>query len=188
VGVSIRNDDAAESPLGTILAVAITLVLCVLILLMVVQLLPVLWYDPTVPDIFRITKIGGINSYGVFDESYMVVMNTGDISYDNRKLSAKAYRNGDHIPDIPYINEQNYMSVRPTGIRLIGGSGTDNNLWNPNAKIFIDFNLGTLHPGDTVQFDVYDRTTNQLISRDTWPHDNGIKERCMRMYFSHQGA
>jgi hypothetical protein len=187
MGVLITNNDAAASPLGVILAVAITIILALLVLLMALQL-PNLWYDPTVPDIFQITKIGGINPYGNFDENYVVVMNTGDTAYDNRNVSAKVYRNGDHLPDIPYINEHKFLPVKPNGIRLTGGAGTDNYLWNPNARIYIDFSQGTLHPRDTVQFDVYDRTTNQLISRDTYPHANAIQERCMRLYFNHQDA
>jgi hypothetical protein len=186
--IPIRNDHAAENPTGIILVVAITIVLAMMVLLMAMQLLPDRGYDPTVPDIFQITKIGGINPYGDFDENYVVVMNTGDTPYDNRKLSAKMYRNGANLPDIPFINEGMFISVHPLGIRVTGGQGTNDYSWSAGARIYVDFSKGTLHPGDTVQFDVYDLTTNQLISRDTYPHDNGIQERCMRMYLSHQGA
>jgi hypothetical protein len=186
-GSKIHSEDAAESPLAIILAVGITIVLALLVLLMATQL-PNLWYDPTFDDIFQITKIGGINPYGEFDESYVVVMNTGAVAFDNRKLSAKVYRNGDHLPDIPYINEDIFLPVKPHGIRLTGGSGTDNYFWYPGARIYIDFSHNTLHPGDTVQFDVYDRATNTLISRDIYPHAEGVQERCMKLYFTHQGA
>jgi hypothetical protein len=186
--ILIPGDDAAESPLGTILAVTITVILALLVLLMALQL-PDLWNDPTVPDIFQITKIGHTDQYGNPDyDSYMVVMNNGDTTYDNRKLCAKAYRNGAHLPDIPIINEKKFIPLKPYGIWITGGIGTDDFSWYPGAGIYIYYSKGTFHPGDVMQFEVYDRTTNQLISRDTYPHTNENEEKMMQLYFNHQGA
>ncbi|MGA2917054.1 hypothetical protein [Methanoregula sp.] len=187
MGVPIRYEEAAESPLGAILAVMITIVLALLVLLMALQL-PNLWYDPTVPTIFEITKIGHTDQDGILDyDSYMVVMNTGDTTYDNRKLCAKTYRNGVHLPDIPTMNGHDLISpLHPYGIWKMGGVGSDDFSWYPGAGIFIYYSKGTFHPGDSMQFDVYDRTSNQLISRDTYPHTNENQEKMMRLYFNHQ--
>ena len=185
----IRNDQAAENPSGIILMVAITVVLAVMVMLMAMQLLPDLGYDPTVPDVFQITKVGHTDASGTLDyDSYLMVMNTGDVTYDNRKLSAKTYRNGDRLTDIPYINENLFIHHHPTGISHTGGVGTDDFSWYPGAGIFVYYDKRTFHPGDVMQFEVYDRTTGQLISRDTYQDKNEIQERCMRMYFNHQGA
>jgi hypothetical protein len=183
----IRNEDAGESPLASILAIAITIILSLLILLIAMQL-PNLWYDPTVPTIFEITKIRHVNGNGVLNyDSYMVIKNSGTIAYDNRNLYAKTYRNGVQLPcDIPTMNGQAFLPTHHYGIQTLGGFGSDNFLWYPDATIAIDYSDGTFHPGDTIQFDVYDRTTSQLISRDTYPHANAIQERCLRLYFNHQ--
>jgi hypothetical protein len=150
---------------------------------------PELLSDPTVPDIFQITKVGHTDASGNPDyDSYIMVMNTGDVTYDNRKLSAKTYRNGDRLTDIPYINEDMFIHHHPTGIWKTGGVGTDDFSWYPGAGIFIYYNKWTFHPGDVMQFEVFDRTTGQLISRDTYQDTNEIQERCMKEYFSHQGA
>ena len=178
-----------ESPLGVILAVAITIVLAPLVLLMALQL-PNLWYDPTVPIFFRSRKSGTQIPMAMLDyDSYMVVKNSGSIAYDNRNLYAKTYRNGDHLPcDIPTMNGNDFLPAHHYGIQTLGGFGSDDFLWYPEATISIDYAQGTFHPEDIVQFEVYDRTTNQLISRDTYPHTNEIQEKCMKLYFSHQGA
>ncbi|MGB7788574.1 type IV pilin [Methanoregula sp.] len=187
--IPVTSDDASESPLGAILAVAITVVLAMLVLLMVSQL-PNLLYDRTVPTIFEITKIRHTDKDGVLDyDSYMVVKNNGKKPYDNRKLYAKTYRNGDHLPcDIPTMNGHDFIPLHPYGIKTLGGFGSDNFLWYPDATIAIDYSDGTFHPGDIVQFDVYDRTTDQVISRDTYPHTDGNQEKLMQLYFSYQGA
>jgi hypothetical protein len=154
--------------------------------------LPNLCYDPGVPDIFQITKIRHTNKDGLLNyDSYMVVTNSGEISFDNRNLYAKTYRNGEHLPcDIPTLNGHNFIPVHPCGIKTLGGTGSDDFQWYPDALVAIDFSDGTFHPGDIVQFEVYDRKTNQLISRDTYPHadKNENQEKMMQLYFSRQGA
>lgn len=182
-------DDASSHPIGVILALAITIVLAALVLLLALQL-PNLWYDPTVPTVFEITKIRHTNTNGVLDyDSYMVVKNSGSIAYNNRNLYAKTYRNGVPLPcDIPTMNGNDFLPTHHYGIQTLGGFGSHDFLWYPEATISIDYAQGTFHPEDIVQFEVYDRTTHQIISRDTWPHTNEIQEKCMKMYLNHQGA
>jgi len=52
----------------------------------------------------------------------------------------------------------------------------------------VDYSQGTFHPGDIVQFEVYDRDTNQIISRDTWPHTTDSTKKWLDLLFSHQAA
>ena len=168
--------------------VIITIVLAALVLLVALQL-PDLSYDPTVPTVFEITKIRDIKNGVLNYDSYMVVKNSGNIAYDNRNLYAKTYRNGVHLPcDIPTMNGHNFIPVHPYGIQTLGGFGSDDFQWVPDATIAIDYSDGTFHPGDIVQFEVYDRKTGQLLSRDTWPHKNDPGEKLMKQYLSHRGA
>ena len=50
----------------------------------------------------------------------------------------------------------------------MGGLGTHDFSWYPRNTLYIDYNQGTFHPGDVVTFEVYDRDTNHIISRDTF--------------------
>jgi hypothetical protein len=187
--LSLKNDSASSHSVGTVLIIGVTIILAALVLLLSLQF-PNLWGDSQVPAVFEITTIRHTNQYGNVNlESYMIVENTGDVAYDNRKLYAKTYRNGQLLPCfIPVINFNEFIDVHPYGIETIGGSGTNNYHWYPGGTIFIDYSQGTFRPGDIVQFEVYDRESNQLISRDTWPHRKGNTEKWMNLLFSHRGA
>lgn len=187
----MHGNEVASSPaFGAILLITITLILAALIMLMAPGL-PHLSLDTEIPAVFEITKIRHTNKYNVLNyESYMVIKNSGKISYDNRNLYAKTYRNGELLQCIiPTMNGHNFIHFHPYGIKTLGGPGSNNYLWYPEALIAIDYNDGTFRPGDTVQFEVYDRTTGRLISRDTYPHaEEDKKEKWMELYLSHQGA
>lgn len=169
--------------------IAISIILAGLVLLLALQF-HVAGYDPGVPTIFEITSLRHTNQHGVLNyESYIVVTNIGDAAWDNRKLYAKTYRNGALLPClIPAINFNKFIYLHPYGIKTIGGMGTNNYHWYPGGTIFVDYSDGTFHPGDVVQFEVYDRESNQLISRDTWPHTGGNTKKWMDLLFSHQGV
>jgi hypothetical protein len=166
--------------------VAVTIILAALILLLLSQL-PAFLTSTEVPAVFEIASIRHTNQYGVLNyESYMVVKNTGTTGYDNRNLYAKTFRNNQLLPClIPYINFNKFIWVHPYGIETIGGAGTNNYQWSPGTTIFIDYSQGTLRPGDIVQFEVYERDTNRIISRDTWPHTDDRTKKWMTLLFSH---
>lgn len=183
-------DSAQSNLVGIILMVVVIIVLATLVLAMAPRL-PDLQPDPSVPKLFEITTIEHTTKDGVMNyASYMVVKNSGTIAYDNRKLSAKTYRNGELLPCvIPYINFNKYIRNKPYGIKTIGGFGTNDYVWPPDASIFIDYNDRTFDPDDIVRFDVYDRDTNRIISSDTYPHrEETNQERMMKVFLNRQGA
>jgi len=177
-------DRAGLPVVGAILMIGIVILLGMLVLLMCLGFqMP--HGDPSVPAIFVITHIRHVNPDGILDyDSYVVIQNTGKIPYDNRNLYAKAYRNGVHIPcDIPTMNGHDFLPTHHFGIQTLGGFGSHNFLWYPESTIFIDYSKGTFHPGDTVQFEVYDRTTGRIISRDTYPEPEKYTTRWFYNYF-----
>jgi flagellin-like protein len=181
---SSRSDHASSPVIGLVLLIGITFILAILVLLICGGFrLPA--GDTSVPAIFVITKIRHTNPQGILDyDSYMVVQNTGTIAYDNRKLYARTYRNGVHLPcDIPTMNGNDFLPTHHYGIQTLGGFGSHDFLWYPDATIAINFAKGTFHPGDTVQFEVYDRTTQKTISRDTYPHTTSRDARWFYNYF-----
>jgi len=165
-----RNTDAISPVIGVILNVGITVILALLVLLLF-QMPNFAWQDTPVPVIFKITNIRHVNEYGVRNyDSYMVLIHTGTIAYENRNLMAKILKN-----DVPLnfviatLNGNDYINHAHTqGVHIMGGPGCSGNLWTPGEMTYIEFSHGTFHPGDSVKFEVYDNTTKQIISRHTY--------------------
>jgi hypothetical protein len=165
------GDDGASNPIGSILIIAITVVIAALILAQLL-LLPAI-FDPAPPVIFEITKIRHVNDAGVLTyDSRVMLVNVGSEDYKNKNLMAKIYRN-----DIPLtfvmgsLNGNDYIAHYHThGVDIMGGPGCSGTTWSPGEMLYIDFKDRTFHPEDTVQIDVYDKTTNQIVSSDTFPH------------------
>jgi hypothetical protein len=116
--------------------------------------------DSEVPAIFKITKI----THGTNFESTMVVKNTAAIGYNNQNLYAKTYKNG--IPldcVISTMNGHDFISSHHFGIQYI--KGMSGKTWYSDLAISINYKDKTFKPGDEVTFEVFDNTTNQIISR-----------------------
>jgi flagellin-like protein len=178
------SDQAASPVIAIVLLIGITFILAMLVLLMCLGF-QIPHGDPSVPAIFVISKIQHVNPHGVLDyDSYMIVTNSGKIPYDNRKLYAKTFRNGALLPCIiPTLNGHDFIPLHPYGIQTLGGLGSHNYYWYPGQTINIDYSKGTFHPADIVRFEVYDRRTNIIISRDTWPHITGRDTPWFYNYF-----
>lgn len=179
------NEGASSAIQGCLLLIAITFLLASLALLMIPKL-PDYSTDEN-PVIFEIVVMKYTKTASWKYENKLIVKNSGTRAYDNRKLYAITYRNGERLPcKIPYINFQYYINNKPLGIQRIGGMGTDDLGWIPEAEIFIDYSQGTFRPGDTIRFEVYNRETNQMISSDTYPHKEKTREeKMMDEYLSH---
>jgi len=149
--------------------VMITIILAAIVLATLLQLPN--FFDPTVPAIFNITTIRHTNDYGTMTcDSRMVIKNTGRVSFPNRNLFAKVYRNGVllHVT-IATMNGHDYIAYAHTsGVQTMGGKGCSEDTWAPDETTVIDFNDHTFRPGDTVQLEVFDNTTKQIISRHTY--------------------
>lgn len=179
-----NSENSSSETNGIVLIIAITIILAALILLLLIQF-PVMLQNQEIPNEFEISSLRHTNEHGALNyESYILITNIGTTAWDNRKLAAKTYRNGQLLPCfIPFINFNKYINAKPFGIQTIGGSGTNNYHWYPGGTIFVDYSDGTFHPGDVVQFEVIDRDTGRVISRDTGPHTGGNTKKWMNMLF-----
>ena len=158
------NSDATSPVFGVILNIAITLSLAALVLL--------LFHIPNftleaseVPAIFKITLIKHTNENGNLNyDSYMVVINSGNTNYKTQDLYAKTYRNGIILNSvIGTMNGQSFISSHHFGVQYI--KGLKGQTWNCGQSIGIDYKDKTFHPGEEITFEVYDTTTDQIISR-----------------------
>lgn len=162
------NTDAVSYPVGVILLMAVTFLLALLVLLMV-QITPFSWtMEKEIPVIFTITAIQGVDELtGRLNyDSRMLLLHTGSADYQNRNLKAEIVKNGERVPcSITTMNGYDFISTSHTGVQWIGGSGCSGETWSPNERMSIDFSDGTFHPGDLVQIDVIDKTTDVTLSR-----------------------
>ena len=189
----MSGDNGASNPVGNILIIAITFVIVVVILAKLLQMPAI--FDPTPPVIFEITKIRHINDAGVLTyDSRLMLVNVGMADYKNQNLMAKIYRN-----DIPLtvviasMNGNDYIAHYHTnGVDIMGGPGCSGTTWSPGEMLYIDFNDRTFHPEDRVRVEVYDKTTNQILSSDTYPHAPNTTSYNVywfnREVLKHQGA
>ena len=154
----------ASPVVGILLMTAIT-ILVVAIILMQLLTFNFGWGDPKIPAIFKIIKI----TYGKNLDRVMVVQNTGPIDYKNKDLYAMTYRNGIQLNCIiSTLNGHDFISSHHIGTQnMKGTSGTS---WYHDQTVSINYKDRTFHPGDQIMFEVYDTATNQIISRDTFPH------------------
>jgi hypothetical protein len=66
------------------------------------------------------------------------------------------------------MNGHDFISSHHVGIQNMGGmSGTS---WYHDQRVSINYKDNTFRPGHQITFEVYDYTTHQIISRDTFPH------------------
>jgi len=167
-----------------------------MLILLTVSQLPNLGYNPTVPNIFRIDHIRHTDTNNRMTyESYVVISNTDSKDYLSRHLRVNTYINGNPANcKIPTLNNDLFCRSDHTGVYQLWGVGTQGNrdsrlsVWPAHSDIAIEYNHGTLHPGDQLTLEFIDTTTDQVISRDTYPHTDENQEKLMQLYFSYQGA
>ena len=179
-----ETDHAGSPIIGIVAMMSITIILAALVLLLCLGF-HILQAEAQVPAIFVMERIVHVNPYGILDyDSYVVIRNAGKKPYDNRNLNAKVYRNGIHLTcDIPSMNGNTYLPTHHFGVQKLGGLGSQGTMWYPGATLFIDYAKGTFHPEDTIVFEVYDTTTGQILSRDTYPPEKKYTVKWFYNYF-----
>lgn len=161
------KDRGSSNPLATILLVAITLLLALLVLL----LCPSLQFDfgevMKPPSFIEIRSIIHTNDQGALTyDSRVVLFHNGTKSYPNDDLTATFYKNGQKVPCvIETLNGFKFIKTHHFGVQTMSGTGCREDKWNPHEKIAIDFADGTFHPGDTITVEIYQKPKNILISR-----------------------
>jgi len=192
--LSLSTDSAFSDRIGNILMIIIVIFAALVILLFALQF-HISMDNPRVPCIFEITKVRHLSEEGIMNEdSYVVLQNTDTKAYDNWNLYAFTYINDNRITaEIPTLNDDEFISsIHHYGVQYIrGGTGSRTKhtaLWYPQGSIGIDYNDHTIHPGDRVTIEIYDRTTCQLISRDTFPHSDTKTRELMDEYFNRLNA
>ncbi|MDI6718814.1 MAG: type IV pilin [Methanomicrobiales archaeon] len=166
----LRAEDADSHSLATILLIAITILLALLVLLLFH--LPALEWSSGIPAIFVITSIhheSELYPHSLNYDSRIILRHSGSQEMKNDDLEAKIYKNG--IPlrcNISTLNGHNFIGTHHYGVQWIGGSGCQGVFWSPGETLIIDLTDGTIRPGDTIRVDVLERSGKRVISRHTY--------------------
>jgi hypothetical protein len=164
---SQRVGEATSHTTATLLLVAITILLAVLVLLMF--RMPALdWDNP--PSFLEIQAIYSTNEHGMLNyDSRVLLCHKGTNSLENDQLRPVFYRNGFVVPcQISTMNGHRFIPTVHIGVQTMSGLGCSGETWAPGEKILIDFTDGTFRPGDRVRMDVIDKPTGSVVSRHSY--------------------
>jgi len=158
------KERAVSQVTGTLLLVAITIILAILLMLCI-QMPDLDWEDTEPPIIFSITSIA---SSPPTYESQVFLRNVVKKDYKNKELSAKIYRNDTELPCvIETLNTHEFISTAHYGVRNLMGMGGCSDTWNYNQMLRIDLSNGFIHHGDVIRVDIIKTASNSVISRDS---------------------
>ena len=187
---SLQEPDRAVSQVtGIIILTGIVIIMAILVLLMCLGFrMPTA--DPSVPVIFRIATITYItDSDGIHYRGFVTVTNTESKNYRNKYLKVVTYVNDNPSNcNIPTLNNDLFCTIGHDGVWHLWGVGThgppdsSTSVWPGGSDISIEYSKGRLHPGDHVTLEFIDTTTNQMISRDTYPHTT---ERSVQWFYNY---
>jgi len=189
--VASSSDSAFSHHIGQILIIIILILLGMIVFLLVQYQISL--SDQRIPCVFEIAEVQHTKG-GMSETGYVVLKNTDTKAYENWNLYAFTYVNDNRIPaEIPTLNNYEYISsVHHYGVeKLVGSQGRRENhdaYWYSGAGLAIDYSDHTIHPGDRVTIEIYNRSTNQLISRDTFPHTDEKTRELMDEYFNRLNA
>lgn len=187
---------AFSQPAANILMLIITIAAALLVLFFLLQY-NVSWYDPRIPCLFEITKVRHTSEAGaMIEDGYVVLKNTDSRTYENWNLYVLTSVNGNQIAaEIPTLNaDELARTVNHHGVQYLEGAGSSGSrrdhdaFWYPQASLAINYSDHTIHPGDRVTIEVYDKSTGWLLSRDSFPHTRDKTGEMMDQYFNRRGA
>ncbi|WP_440950582.1 hypothetical protein [Methanosphaerula subterraneus] len=157
------TDDAVSNPVGTILMVALTILLVALLFFGIFPNL----FDMT-PSVIQIT---GVRHYDdetgrLNYDSRVILIYKGEKRLDNTGLRAVFYRNEQQLPAvIGTMNGNQFISTVHNGVQWIGGEGCKDSGWCFNQMMSIDLTDRTFFPNDMVRIDVIEKAGGRIISR-----------------------
>lgn len=169
VELTTESDRAISETHGTLLMVAITIILAILVLLMALAMLPSgSWMEPAEPPII-ITEIShNSKETGKFTcASRIVHLNNGSTVYENDGLKAVIYRNGQKVCVVQTLNGHRLIPSHHYGVKTLGGEGCRTPYWNPGEELELDLSDNTIYPGVQVTVEILEKQTGEIISKHT---------------------
>jgi hypothetical protein len=167
----MQRESAGSPTTATILLMGIALILAAIVAAMLLNTLSFQYLFAPIPAIFIIKDIAStdeITGKPNYD-SRVILLHTGILPYQNNNLKAQFYKNGVQVnANIATLNGHDFISTSHMGVQWMGGMGCSGATWTPGEMVCIDFSDGTFRPGDTVQVDIIDKSTIQILSRHSF--------------------
>jgi hypothetical protein len=154
------------SVIGVFLMVTVTILLAAAVLLALDCPTILLEADNTTTPL--VLKITSVISTEPDYQSILVLTNIGSEPFKNDNYRAEIYRN--NLPldcSVETLNGYNFIPTSHTGVQTLGGSGCSGYYWYPGERTKCDCSDGSIRPGDTIQVDIIEKSTETLFSRDT---------------------
>lgn len=161
-------DRGSSQIIAISLMVAVVCALAAIVLAMLLMLPSLAWGDEEVPKIFTITSVSHVDEKTRAPnlDSRVVVLHTGMTPYQNSDLMAKFFKNGQPVRcTIKTLHGEDFIPSHHFGIQTISGEGCKGSTWLPGERVAFDFTDRTFSPGDEVTVEIYDTTTEKILSR-----------------------
>ncbi|MCK9318581.1 type IV pilin, partial [Methanoculleus sp.] len=161
------SDCALSHTHATLLMVVITIILAALVLLMVLAMIPSWsWAEPSLPPIIITGVSHASGETGkVTYASRIFLLNNDSTVYENDRLKAVFYRDGQRTSSVQTLNGHLLISSRHDGVKYIEGEGCRSLYWNPGEEMVVDLTDKTLVPGVMVTVEIVDKQTEKVISK-----------------------
>ena len=145
--------------------VIVTILLAAAVLLAMGYPIILLKADNTTPPV--VLKITSVISTEPDFKSILVLTNIGSEPFENDNYRAEIFRNGEPLDcSVETLNGYNFIPTSHTGVQTLGGSGCSGYYWYPGERTKCDCSDGSIHPGDTIRVDIFDKSTETIFSRD----------------------
>jgi hypothetical protein len=165
-----RCDSGAAGPFASILMVALTVLLAMIVLLMCLSFSMPEFSLELPGRIFIIEKISHIDDrspYSLNYDSRIILVHRGRADYANDDLMMHIYRNGVKLDCvIEVLDNYQFIGTHHLDVENISGAGTRDGSWLPDEYLSVDLQNGLIHPGDEIRVDIIQKSINTVISRD----------------------
>jgi len=163
---TISAEQAEASVIAVVFMVIVTILLAAAVLLALDCPTILLEADNTTPPV--ILKITSIISTEPDFQSILILTSLDSEPFENDNYRAEIYRNGEPLDcSIETLNGYNFIPTSHTGVQTLGGSGCSGYYWYPGERTKCDCSDGSIHPGDTIQVDIIEKSSETIFSRDT---------------------
>lgn len=164
-----RSEHALSHTHAALLMTAITVILAAILLLMLLSMIPSWsWAEPELPPIIITGVLHTSGETGQMTyASRVFLVNNGSTVYENDRLRAVFYRDGERARTVSTLNGYLLIPTHHYGVRYLKGPGCRTLYWNPGEEIEVDLADKTFVPGVMVTVEIEDKRTEKVISKHT---------------------
>ncbi len=171
--LSEKSDNGISPAIATLLIIALTLILCAILIVYCMGLVNIQWEQPlntSPPELLAIVSVNHYDDNGKLTyESIVTLQNIGTRPLKNSDYRAEIYINDiKQYIVIKTLQADKFIETHHFGIQLLYGIGPIGYEWEPGNIGVFDLNDGTLYPGDLLQIDIIRKEDGEVISRSIY--------------------